>query len=230
VANDLNKELMCFWTVLQNPLLFASFQRHLEATPLSRGEFDRAGVPLNEEDSYESCGGLSVIKAVRFFIRCRQSRAGTFKGFTSLTRSRTRRGINGNASEWLGAVDGLPEVHARLRPVVLEEMDALELIAREDSRVTFSYNDPPYYHPTRTSDDDYAHEFTADQHRRLLDLLAGCQGKWLLSGYRSDLYDAAATKWKWHRTDYEIANHAAGGKSKRRMVECVWSNYIPGSA
>ena len=45
--------------------------------------------------------------AVAFFVACRQSRAGGMKGFTPVTRSRTRRGRNGNVSEWVGAVEGL---------------------------------------------------------------------------------------------------------------------------
>jgi hypothetical protein len=34
-------------------------------------------------------------------------------GFTAMTRTRTRRERNGNVSEWLSAVDGLTDVHAR---------------------------------------------------------------------------------------------------------------------
>ena len=29
----------------------------------------------------------------------------------------------------------------------------------------------------------------------------------------------------WHREEFDVANHAAGGKSKRRETECVWLNY-----
>jgi hypothetical protein len=49
--------------------------------------------------------------------------------FTPVTRTRTRRQMNGNASEWLSAVEGLPAVHARLRRVVIEEMPALDRMA-----------------------------------------------------------------------------------------------------
>lgn len=62
-------------------------------------------------------------------------------------------------------------------------------------------------------------------HRQLLDLLARLKGKFLLSGYRCDAYDAAAALHGWNRHDFDIANHAAGGADKRRMTECVWANY-----
>lgn len=66
---------------------------------------------------------------------------------------------------------------------------------------------------------------TREQHVELLEVLAGVRGKFLLSGYESDLYDTAAgvNGWKCHR--FEIPNHAAGGAEKRKMVECVWANF-----
>src|SRR5262249_23172620 len=64
-------------------------------------------------------------------------------------------------------------------------------------------------------------------HQQLLDVLAGIKGKFLLSGYRSDLYDSFTEQHRWHRVDIELPNNAAGGKSKRRMVESVWMNFVP---
>ncbi len=51
------------------------------------------------------------------------------------------------------------------------------------------------------------------------------RGKFMLSGYRSSLYDRAAEANGWTRHDFDIANHAAGGEEKRRMVECLWCNF-----
>jgi len=214
VVNDLSGDLTNFWRVLQHPGLFPVFQRRCQATPLSRLEFDQADL-LDDTDS--------VSRAWAFFVRCRQSRAGTFKGFTSLTRSRTRRHINGNASEWLGSVEGLAAIHARLIPVVVENLDAVKLIPREDTPETLFYCDPPYLHETRVSTNAYAHEMTAEQHRQLLNVLLACKGKVILSGYPNELYDRALSQWR--RVDVDIANHAAGGESKRRMTECLWLNY-----
>jgi DNA adenine methylase len=156
-------------------------------------------------------------------VCARQSRAGTFKGFTQLTRSRLRRGVNGNVSEWLGAVDGLPAVHARLQPVVLEHMDALALVRREDGPGTLFYCDPPYLHETRTSTAAYAHEMSIEDHRRLLEVLRSVKGMVMLSGYPSDLYDRALAGWTRHT--FDLPNHAAGGKVKRRMQECLWCHF-----
>jgi DNA adenine methylase len=87
------------------------------------------------------------------------------------------------------------------------------------------YLDPPYLHETRATTSDYAHEMTVDQHTELLNLLGGIRGRFLLSGYRSRLYDEAANAFGWTRHNFELPNNAAGGKKKRRMTECVWTNF-----
>ena len=76
-----------------------------------------------------------VERAVNFFIRCRQSRAGCFKDFATLSRTRTRRGMNEQASAWLTVIDGLPEVHARLKRVVILNHDALDVIGNRMDRI-----------------------------------------------------------------------------------------------
>jgi DNA adenine methylase len=217
VVNDLNGELINFWCVVRSPALFPEFFRRCHATPLSRPDWEEAGAILEQAEAN------SVLRAWAFFVRCRQSRAGSFKGFTSLTRSRTRRGINGNSSEWVGAVEGLPAVHARLWPVVIENVPALDLIRGHDGAGTLFYLDPPYLHETRVSTAAYAYEMSEQDHGQLLELINGCQGKVMLSGYRSPLYDQALASWNRH--DFEMANHAAGGKQKRRMTECLCCNF-----
>lgn len=229
VVNDLNGGLINFWRALRDPKSFARLQKLLAATPLARQSFDESAAWLKSHAPKNPGVGEYLPHAYHFFVCARQSHAGGMKGFTSLTRNRTRRGVNGNASEWLGAIDGLPSVHARLQPVVIEgPMDALKFIEREDTKDTLHYLDPPYLHETRASTKAYGDfEVDADHHRRLLELLARIRGKFVLSGYRSKLYDDFARKRGWNRDEKDIANHAAGGAAKRRMVECIWFNYTP---
>jgi DNA adenine methylase len=216
VVNDLNGRLVNFWRVLQDEEKFSRFRRIIEATPLARPEWEAAHNHVYGADPVED--------AVAFFVNCRQSRSGLMETFTPLTRTRTRRRMNGNVSEWLTAVDGLPDVHARLRRVCIENMPALELIRREDSPGTLFYCDPPYLHDTRTSPEAYgSHEMTEADHRELLATLRACKGKVMLSGYPSDLYEAELKGWKRH--DFDLPNNAAGGATKRRMTECLWVNY-----
>lgn len=220
VVNDIDGELTNFWQVLQNDVGFTYLRRCLEVTPFSQAEWERA-ISAREIDN--------IRRAVNFFIRCRQSRAGQMKEFATLSRNRVRGGMNEQASAWLGAIDGLPAVHARLRRVVILNDDALNVIRQQDGPKTLFYCDPPYLHETRVSKDAYEYEMTEEQHRRLLVALACIKGRFMLSGYRSELYDTAAERNGWHRVDFDLPNHAAGGKKKRRMTECLWMNFEQGA-
>ncbi len=133
--------------------------------------------------------------------------------------------MNGNVSEWLSAVDGLPEVHERLRRVPIENMPAIELIPREDASGTLFYCDPPYVHETRASTEAYPFEMTENQHKELLGVLLECKGKVMLSGYPSRLYDSTLADWTRHT--FDMPNHIAGGGEKRRMTEVLWCNFPP---
>jgi DNA adenine methylase len=210
-----------FWKVLQDETMFGRFLRRVQAIPFSRQEWEDA-LTVQSVDQVDC--------AVAFFVNCRQSLAGRGEEFASWSRTRTRSSMNEQASAWLNALSGLPEVHARLKRVGIENTNALELIPREDGASTFYYCDPPYLGTTRVATETYGpFEMSTAEHTRLLKVLAGIQGKFLLSGYRSDLYDHHATVHGWDRKDFDMANHASGGKTKRRMVECLWGNFELGA-
>lgn len=216
VVNDCNQELMNFWKVLQSPDLFLQFMRVIEATPFSQQEW---------LDAATTCGAEypDTSRAAAFFIRCRQSRAGKFDSFATLSKNRTRRAMNEQASAWMTAVAGLPAVAARLKRVVILNDNALNVIAREDSKNTLFYLDPPYLHDTRVTTSDYEHEMTRDAHRQLLDLIRQLQGKVMLSGYPSRLYDDMLTDW--NRESIEIDNKASAASIKPVKTECLWMNF-----
>jgi DNA adenine methylase len=213
VVNDLDLRLSNFWRVLQAEEPFAQFRRIVEAVPFSEVEWADAGEPADGP----------VERAVRFFISCRQSLAGRMNEFAPLSRRRTRRGMNEQASAWINAVDGLAAVHARLRRVVILNRDALDVIRQQDGPETLFYLDPPYLCETRARPSVYTHEMTPAQLEELLEVIARCRGKVMLSGYPSELYDGRLAGWTRH--EFELPNQAAGGKHKRRMTEVVWRNF-----
>lgn len=221
VVNDLNGGLSNFWEMLRNDHCFPLLLRQLQATPFSETAWREAGGFLESFDHTTN----PVEAAVEFFVRCRQSLAGRMTSFTGVTKTRVRRGMNNEVSAWLSAVEGLPAVHERLKRVLILNRPALDVIRGQDGASTLFYLDPPYLHSTRVTTADYAHEMTAEQHAELLDALSEVKGKFLLSGYRSDLYDRYASEFGWTRHDFDLPNHAAGGAEKRRMVECVWCNF-----
>lgn len=223
VVNDTNGSLTNFWKVLKSDLQFAKFHRMAQTTPFAENEWKKTGEPvLHLSDDPEG----DWRAALAFFIRCRQSLAGRMKGFTGITKTRTRRGMNNEVSAWLTAIEGLPAVHERLKRVLILNDDALTVIRKHDGPRTLFYLDPPYLHETRATTGEYGeHEMTYKDHSDLLTLLMSIEGRFLLSGYRSSLYDHAAVGAGWRRRDFSVPNQAAGGKKKRRMTECVWTNY-----
>lgn len=98
------------------------------------------------------------------------------------------------ASSWLTAVDGLRDVAGRLKRVVVLDDDAVKVIRSQDGPNTLFYLDPPYLHETRVSTADYDHEMTVDQYLELLEEIDRCNGKILLSGYPSELYQERLKK------------------------------------
>jgi DNA adenine methylase len=87
------------------------------------------------------------------------------------------------------------------------------------------YCDPPYVHETRSTTGEYQYEMTIEQHQRLLETLAGIEGKFMLSGYPSELYAGWSAKQKWTCHEYKIDNKAASGKVKEVKTECLWCNF-----
>lgn len=222
VVNDINGDLMNFWRVLQNDDDFEQLARIVECVPFSEVEWKAASRRLA---TYDTKGATSVHHAADFFVSCRQSRAGAFKDFATLSRNRTRRGMNEQASAWLSCIERLPEVHARLKRIAILDRHALDVIRTQDGPGTLFYLDPPYLHETRATVGQYRYEMTADEHCELLAALCRIKGRFMLSGYRSELYDRHANSFGWLRKDFDLPNNAAGGESKRRMIECVWTNY-----
>ncbi len=109
----------------------------------------------------------------------------------------SRCNISQSVSSWLAAVDSLPDVHARLRTVQIENMDAIQCIrkyahdCKKDGKVLRSliYCDPPYPLSTRSGGAMYDHELTDDQHRELVRTLLDVPGHKVVSTYEHPIYE-----------------------------------------
>ncbi|CAB4191605.1 Dam Site-specific DNA methylase [uncultured Caudovirales phage] len=223
-VSDANASLVNFWRVLQSETTFGQFKRRLEATPFCETEFESSR-SLGELLSDREPLFHDVARAISFFVVARQSLAGRMKGFTGITKTRTRRGMNNEVSAWLSAVDGLPQVHERMKRVLILNRDGIRTIESQDGPGTLVVCDPPYLHETRETTGEYKHEMSRDDHAKLLETLAGIKGRFLLCGYPSDLYEEFERKHNWRHVDFPTPNHASGAKKKRIMTERLWMNY-----
>ena len=219
VANDIYGDLMNFWRVLRDNADFAKFRRYVECMPFSETGWTDAKKAL-EVDSEPNWR-----RAADFFICCRQSMSGRMDCFAPLSRRRTRRGMNEQASAWMSCIDGLELVHQRLQSVVILNSDAVDVIRQQDGEMTLFYVDPPYWPDSRTAPDVYKHEMSTDEHLELLRALSEVTGKFILSGYHCEAYDSFASTFGWRCQEIEMPNSSGKGPTKNRRVECLWSNF-----
>ena len=229
VVNDICGDLTNFWSVLRTWTQFVQLKQMCEATPCAKSVFDEARERLNQERYSAASPGYSddcIQRAWAFFVVNRQSRQALGKDFATLARSRTRRGMNELPSAWLSAIDGLPEFHRRLQPVVILNDDALKVIRQQDGPRTLFYFDPPYLIETRHGNGgEYEHEMNSLDHGKLLAVLSEIRGRFLLSGYPSALYQRYAMDGRWTRHEKQAPNQASGKKKKETKTECVWTNF-----
>ena len=213
VYNDLDKRIARLFRVLRDN--GSELQRRLSLTPYSEVEFLDAADEVDDE----------IEKARRDFVRWRCSIGGRGEGF-SFTLHRVRRNMADVVSGYLSSIDEqLPLIIERLRTVQIVCRPAVEVIRKWDSPETLTYADPPYVHSTRQagSRDVYDCEMTEQDHRELAATLRACSGRVVLSGYPSPLYEELYSGWR--TVQFDIANHAAGGKSKERKTEMLWMNW-----
>lgn len=213
VYNDLDVDVVNLFRVLQNPLSAEALRLKLRVTPFAREEF---------ELGYLDCDD-PIERARRLVILC-------FMGFGSNGHNKaTRTGFRANsnrsgttpAHDWANYPDRLPAIIERLRGVVIENRDALEVMAQHDSAETLHYVDPPYVWETRSSamhrNRCYTHELDAEGHKALLAFLGGLSGAVVLSSYPHESYEAALGAW----CRIEIEAHADGARDR---TEVLWLN------
>jgi DNA adenine methylase len=212
--NDLDMRVSRLFRVLQ--MQGHEFVQRVQFVPYSQYEFESAGCyPANASD---------LDKAVCDFVRWRQSFGGRGTSW-SYTTKRARGGMAGDVNAWWTAIDQLPEIVERLRKVQILSQPAIDAIRRFDDPEALIYCDPPYLHQTRApnSRNVYGVEMTEEAHYELGEVLNACRAKIVISGYPSVLYENMFKTWR--RVEFDIANHAAGGRTKARKRETLWVNW-----
>ncbi len=96
-----------------------------------------------------------------------------------------------------------------------DAIDCLNVLPVDVS--TFVYSDPPYHPETRRRARVYKHDYSVDDHVRLLDCLVDLPCKVLISGYTSPLYEQRLASWNRHTF---LVQTRVGMRE-----ECVWFNY-----
>jgi DNA adenine methylase len=210
VYNDIDQEIWNFFTVLRDPFLCQKVVDRLTNTPYSRDEYSRAF------DATE----CPVERAARMVIRSKMqygSKSTLGKLCSGFTASSRRKGtLPGPVLDsWKRYPDSMISVRDRLRDVLIENRDAIQLMQQYDSNETLFYCDPPYVHSARSSNKEYSHEMSEESHLKLLRYLKGCAASVVISGYGNAIYDNELAEWE--RVTKETYTIDA-----RRRTEVLW--------
>lgn len=179
-VNDINGDLVNFWTTLRDKDSFSEFCWLANNTALDQTAFDLPKHFHDDPSTNSFQFDNPTLCAWRFFIHYRQSRQGLGKDFATPTR-RLRRGMNENVSAWLSAVEGLPAAHERLKRIEIRCMHAPDFIRKYDDEMALTYCDPPYVHEARHgkgANSDYEFEMSSRAHVILLATLQDSERVW----------------------------------------------------
>lgn len=201
VYNDLNSDLVTFFSVLRDKEKAAEFIRRLRLTPYAREEYC-SFYPMPEGDDIERARAL-IVRAGMGIGPCGAISANS-TGFSADAKK-----IRKNAKGFVNRVEKMSEIAERFRSVVIEHRDALELIPHYDTPDTLWYLDPPY-------NCGYSFRYRADvDQKAMLGAFKKVSGYVVLSGYENKLYADELAGWHVETR----ANHNFAHQVKK---ECLW--------
>ena len=108
-----------------------------------------------------------------------------------------------------------------MKHVHIENLDAIDCIRQYANDRSLMFLDPPYVHSTRVSTNDYKHEYTDEQHERLIETLLEVPGHKILSGYESPIYQPLLDA-GWELLTKRVCCHASGMSKKTYRTEALY--------
>lgn len=210
VYNDLDGEVVNLFRVLRDPDSCQRLQEACQLTPYSRDEFYAA-----REFTVEP-----IERARRMVVRaCMGFGSAAGIGGNSGFRCDSKRKYATAAHLWERYPDNLRAVCERLQGVIIENKDAISVMQSHDDVSTLHYIDPPYVTETRVKGNRcYNHEMSDSDHEQLLNVASTLQGKVIISGYDSELYQDILTGWSKQTKESRIS----AGRGTKVKTECLW--------
>jgi len=225
VLNDRNRDLIGFYRVMQDARLRQALLDRLQWTPYAREEYFRALNLLNSAEDDP------VTRAWAFFVVSNAAFSGggqsglTEKRFATSTQRSQGRRMNYH-------IEGLPALAQRLKDVVIENRDAIDLLHQYDSSDTLFFLDPPYYPETRNIRHERSRgtydggEMDAIQHLELLAMCRNLKGHVALCGYAHADYDDALLGHGWETLTFakKAMSSLHHNTDQSQREERVWIN------
>lgn len=210
VLNDVNREAVNFYRVLKSR--FEELYQLVDETLHSRDLHRDAGVIYQHPHLFDE-----VRRAWAFWVQTNQSFSSAIgKGWAYARAGNSCEKKTTNAKERFRAY-----YSERLQHVQIECTDAIRVIQSRDCADAFHYCDPPYPDTAQGHYTGYGmHHF-----RELLDVLAGVEGKFLLSCYPNEALEEYAERHGWYQVRKEQLITASKQRSGKMKVEVLTANY-----
>jgi DNA adenine methylase len=223
IINDLNRDVVNLFRVMQDRKQAAELMRRLRWTPYAKAELEAARDP--SDDPVERARRLCVrsfmgieVAGIQANKNCGRPKGTALRmGNVSLTNfdKDGQRTFRNCAQDWSNWKDALPLIQERLAKVMIYERDAFEFMRLMDSPDCLLYIDPPYCHGTR-SGTRYAVDF--DDHHLLVETMLSLKAKIVLSGYPCEAYEILRDMFGWK----VVTKDYRANMSPDRRTECLW--------
>lgn len=185
VFNDRNSGIVDFYKCIRDRDAIEQVKRLLDLYVYSRQDF------IEARDNWAGCNNI-VERSAQWYYSIETSFSGMGKAFGRAINSKTK-----DITEKFPLFDF---VHKRLKGVLIENMDAFDLLKDFDSEGAVFYLDPPYM-PVSSYEDKYEETLSREDHIRLCEWIMQSKGFVALSSYKNEIYDS----YHWNKViDYEI--------------------------
>lgn len=205
IWNDLDGELNNLFEVVRNK--GEALTRAVYLTPFSRTDFKLSFMPTANK----------VEQARRTIVRSMMGFGSNSHAKNTGFRTNSNRSGTTPAHDWANYPESMARTVERLRGVILENRDGIEVMAQHDSKDTLHYVDPPYVASTRGVGNDYRYEMTDLDHAKLSEFLHSVKGMVVLSGYDSPLYRELYRGWR-------TVKRASLADGAQKREETLWFN------
>jgi DNA adenine methylase len=210
VINDLNTEIINFFRVMKDD--FVNLSKEVKVTLHSRRLHSDASVVYNNPHLFSA-----MKRAWAVWVLAIQSFASQLDGSFGFDKSR-----NTMSKKIKNKVFEFDESFAiRLQNTQIECADAIYIIQSRDTQDSFFYCDPPYFN----SDCGHYAGYSEYDFGKLLQVLSGIKGKFLLSSYPSDILDKYIKQHGWYQKTVEQYVSVNKGSGKKKKIECLTANY-----
>jgi DNA adenine methylase len=123
-----------------------------------------------------------------------------------------------NLQSWKKSILEIDNYNKRIKDIFILNKPALEIIKSFDTEDSFLYCDPPYLHENKVSKMVYSSEMTTECHMDLYRSLNNFNGKVVLSGCMSPLYNRLYKNWN-------ISKKRINKTEKEKATEVIWKNF-----